>query len=419
MGRLRMLRNTPLHRLLGQEPGRITDELLDAAVSAKVAETDDLDWKSEAPASNHLADSDFPKDVAAMANSGGGVIVYGITEKQKKAEGRKDVGGLTEQHERALRAVAYSSIKPPVLGLAIYVLGDLKRQALVVEVPASTEGPHLIFKNQFFGAPIRNNADTAWMTERQIETAYRARFEERRHIYEAITSLYAEAATNWGNRELATFVAIAHPRIPLTSSARPTRERARDEFQNSTGLTLTFSKNTGTHPLTNVETSNPRPGLRRWVAASTSGVGQWKSAWAAVHDDGSVSLAATVGGHPISGRDLSGYDVNQTALECAVVDFMAIVRAVSESRGTSEYELRLGIESPGESPLEILNVGETGSVHRELTLPIHSFTPIMSTVTADVSLGEFHKRVQQLAVDCINQGGLTNLNAVRNPPDEA
>ncbi|MER8225887.1 hypothetical protein ABTZ58_36190 [Streptomyces sp. NPDC094143] len=52
----------------------MTDELLDAAVEAGVTEADDLDWKSELPPAKGLSQTDFPKDIAAMANSGGGII---------------------------------------------------------------------------------------------------------------------------------------------------------------------------------------------------------------------------------------------------------------------------------------------------------------------------------------------------------
>ena len=74
---------TALHRLLGRGPSPITDDLLDAAVELGLSESDDLDWKSELPPTKGLAETDFPKDIAAMANSGGGVIVYGVNEQQK------------------------------------------------------------------------------------------------------------------------------------------------------------------------------------------------------------------------------------------------------------------------------------------------------------------------------------------------
>ena len=59
---------TPLHRALGLPPSPLTDEILTDAVTAGVTERDDLDWKSELPPIKHLAQTDVPKDIAAMAN---------------------------------------------------------------------------------------------------------------------------------------------------------------------------------------------------------------------------------------------------------------------------------------------------------------------------------------------------------------
>jgi hypothetical protein len=65
---------TPLHRLLGLSPGELNDDIIEAAVAAQVEETDDLDWKSKLPEAKGITNGEFPKDIAAMANSGGGVI---------------------------------------------------------------------------------------------------------------------------------------------------------------------------------------------------------------------------------------------------------------------------------------------------------------------------------------------------------
>lgn len=46
-----------------------------------VSPKSDLDWKSELPSAKGLPQTDFPKDVAAMASSGG-VIVFGVRESQ-------------------------------------------------------------------------------------------------------------------------------------------------------------------------------------------------------------------------------------------------------------------------------------------------------------------------------------------------
>jgi predicted HTH transcriptional regulator len=168
---------TALHRALGVSPGPLTDEQLEAAVRGGVVETNDLDWKAELPPAKGLPQTDFPKDVAAMANSGGGVIVFGVRESQKAATARVDVGEFDETYERSLRSAAITASSPPVFGLDVHRLGAEGERAVVVEIPASVDGPHLIYRNDFFGAPVRNDSDTVWMKERQIEAMYRARFD--------------------------------------------------------------------------------------------------------------------------------------------------------------------------------------------------------------------------------------------------
>ncbi len=130
---------TALHRSLGLPPGPLTDEILDAAITAGVVETDDLDWKSELPPVKGLPQTDFPKDIASMANSGGGMILYGVREDQKAATGRQDTGGdLIEVHERALHSAAITAITPPVFGLEIHQLGTNRVPLLSSSPPVWT-----------------------------------------------------------------------------------------------------------------------------------------------------------------------------------------------------------------------------------------------------------------------------------------
>jgi Putative DNA-binding domain len=103
---------TPVHRLLGLAPEPLSDEMMDEAIARGIAETDDLDWKSKPPPAKGMTKTDYPKGIAAMANSGGGKIVYGITERDKCATGRVDAGELNERLEQTLRSVAVSSIHP-------------------------------------------------------------------------------------------------------------------------------------------------------------------------------------------------------------------------------------------------------------------------------------------------------------------
>jgi predicted HTH transcriptional regulator len=159
-----------------------------------------------------------------MANSGGGVIVCGVLESQKTATTRVDIGELDEAHERSLLSVAVTAITPPVFGLVVHRLDGGGKRAVVVEVPASFDGPHLIYRDEYFGAPVRNGSDTVWMKERQIEAMYRARFNEHRHATEALDALYADASAGRDTGKRAWLIAVAHPRIPRLRDRLTPRE---------------------------------------------------------------------------------------------------------------------------------------------------------------------------------------------------
>jgi hypothetical protein len=411
---------TALHRAVGAPPGPLTDELLDAAVAASATETNDLDWKSELPPAKGLPQTDFPKDVAAMANSGGGVIVYGVRESQRSATSRGDVGEFDEAYERSLRSAAITAISPPVFGLNVYRLGAEGNRAVVVEVPASVDGPHLIYKNDYFGAPVRNDSDTVWMKERQIEAMYRARFEERRHATEALDALFAEASAGRDAGKRAWLIAVAHPRIPRLR-ARLTRDGAREVLSKTEGLALTYAGRGGIHPLENVDRLNPRPGLRRWVAVNTA-TGEhsvWKESWVSIHDDGSVAVAAAVGGHRSSSAGyFEGGQVESSAIECAIADFMALIRATAEATDNDEYDVRVGIDWSGDQPLTILTKDNMGFTYGDVSTPLHRYTPVETSVNAVEPDLDFYWHVHDLARDCVNQGGVSNVLMIHPPPRE-
>lgn len=410
---------TTLHRLLGRDPGPITDEMIDAAVESGLAETDQLDWKSELPPAKGLTQTDYPKDIAAMANSGGGTIVYGVEETQKSATGRRDTGVLAEGYERALRSAAVTGISPPVFGLGIHSLGEDGRRAVAVVVPESVDGPHLIYRGEYFGAPIRNDADTVWMKEREIEAMYRARFEERRHSAEAITNLYDEAAVGRDTRMRAWLIAVAHPRLPVLNRTRPTLAQAKELFRLGGDHGLVYVARNGMHPLDSVDLLNPRPGLRRWVAPNTATTEntRWKESWASIHHDGSVTIATAIGGHRSGDgkRQSPGEWVDSAAIEAAVADLMGLVRATSEQLGTSEYEVRIGIEWMGTAHLLIHTVDGSGFLFDGTSIPLGRYTPVTMTVLADAESVDFYHQVHDLAEDCINQGGVTNVRMIHPP----
>lgn len=406
---------TALHRYLGDPPGPLTDDMIDRSITQGLRETDDLDWKSELPPLGAITNSDFPKDVAAMANSGGGTLVFGITEAQKAATGHHDVGELTESYERALRSAAVTAISPPIFGLEVVPLGGPGNNCVVVVIPPSVDGPHLIYRNDYFGAPIRNDADTVWMRERQIEAMYRTRFEERRHSTELLDKLYSESAAMRSPGSPAWIVAVAHPRLPATLPNRPDQTVARMAFENAGNQALVYVGRGTLHPLEHVDRNNPRTGLRRWTARPTveGDRRRWLEAWISIHDDGSVSLAAAVGGRPVSSTEYNGdHVVHSRDVEVAIADFMGLIREAGDRLGLGEFEVKVGFEWDNTERLQIWTADGMNFPYSGSSIPLAQFTPVEVTVRADAEATDFFQQVHDLALDCVNQGGIANVQTI-------
>ena len=407
---------TALHRALGRQPGALTEELLDEAVSLGISETDDLDWKAALPSEKELAQSDTVKDIAAMANSGGGVIVFGVEEQNKSATGRIDIGEVTEGYERTLRRVAVSGIHPPVFGLGIHRMGGDGSRALVMVVPASVDVPHLIYRGEYFGAPIRNDADTVWMRERQLESLYRARLDDRRVGHAALAHLYEEAQAGRPTSTRAWLIGVARPRVLPSHSDRMTRDDARRIFEDGATLSLHFANRDAVHPLEDVERLNPRPGLRRWIAPK--GRNPLYEAWVSAHDDGSVTLATAVGGRMRSGARVENgpSHINSADIEACIADLMALLRKTSEWRGTGDYELRIGIEWHGDDALIIQTTDQHGYAYDGGSIPLSRYTPVEASIRTDLDDNAFLDQVRELAQDAVNQGGVQNLRSIPPSP---
>lgn len=404
---------TSIHRELGHGPGPFTPGMITDAVAARLAETDDLDWKSKLYEEKNLNQTDFPKDVAAMANRGGGVIVLGVEEADKKATKIVDVGKVTEGYERTLASVAVSAISPPVFGVIVQPITTDQGTVVAVVVPGSSDGPHLIYRNHYFGAPVRNGPDTEWMKERQIEAMYRARFDARRNAANTLEALYREALAGRDTTERAWFIGVAHPRLPIVDHTRPPAAKAQEIFNaaimHSLSLVLTEKAK---RPLHCVDESHLRAGLRRWVAPnSQTGRNSWAESWISVHHDGSVTVTTSIGGRPGIPSGLPGNFIESPEFEAAIADLMGVIRATCVLRGTDEFDVRIGVESEHPDPLLIGYVDDFNNFVHDFSTPIARYTPVTATIRPGDDWNSFHQQAQDLMLDCVNQGGLTQLRA--------
>lgn len=409
---------TALHRHLGRPRGPVDDDLLDAAVEAHLEETDDLDWKKPQRDADHrtrFIDKDFPEDVAAFANAGGGTIVIGVDERNGAATERVDASEWTDADLRKLRAVAASRLHPPVLGLRTHRLNEGDKRALIVVVPASLDRPHLIQNNQHhFAARVRDGSGSRWMNEREIAEAYRGRFTGQRDAAEALNRLYEGACVGLDSHRRVWGIVAARPRIPLSAPAGFTRDEARELLQaagveSEAMLRPEAVRRELAHPLGSVDPDRIRPGLRRWIAPARTNFAPEIGAQAGLHQDGAVTLAAALGDHRVDAWTFASW-----RMEGLVADALGLLRTVAGVTGSVEYETRIGLApwGPQTRPTMIAPNFDYGPWD-DPTGDLDVFEPVDTTITLDNGPAGLLDQARQLAMDCINQGGIDQLMALR------
>jgi hypothetical protein len=127
-----------------------TLEDLNALVANEAHEDIHLDFKASGSLSKEdKKKTEISKDVSAFANSDGGTIVYGMTEKDNKASGLDDgVSGLDREW---LENVITSTINPRIDGIVIHPIEVSNGSfAYIVHIPRSERAPHQAQDKKFY-----------------------------------------------------------------------------------------------------------------------------------------------------------------------------------------------------------------------------------------------------------------------------
>ena len=124
--------------------------------------------------------SELSKDVSAMANSDGGIMIYGIKEKQTPGEPRHGVADSIDAGvdpniitKERLENVLTSNIRPAVDGLQIKAVPlnthNPGRIAYVISIPQSLRAPHQARDKRFYK---RFNFKAEPMEEYEVRSLY-------------------------------------------------------------------------------------------------------------------------------------------------------------------------------------------------------------------------------------------------------
>ncbi|WP_233207542.1 helix-turn-helix domain-containing protein [Herbaspirillum sp. BH-1] len=139
----------------------------------KWPENSTLDFKRQLPTSSGKDKHEFLKDVCSLANSGGGNILFGISEKDGCADLLFPISSeISDAAKRRLGQIVDAGIEPRLVGLNLQHIDVTGGYILVANVPPQFGGPYgmqLEGKSAFY---MRNNTHSVELTYQQLRLAF-------------------------------------------------------------------------------------------------------------------------------------------------------------------------------------------------------------------------------------------------------
>lgn len=147
-------------------------DTLKSFINNGIEESQYIEFKSgEALSKKDAHKKEISKDVSAFANSDGGIIIYGISEKNHKADSFSFIDG-NEFNKEWLEQIISSNINRSIPNLKIFPIrknGNIKETIYVVQIPSSTEAPHMCREKRFYRRAL---FECAIMEEYEIRQLY-------------------------------------------------------------------------------------------------------------------------------------------------------------------------------------------------------------------------------------------------------
>lgn len=147
-------------------------EFIESLIKNEIEESINVEFKSgEALSKLDAKKKEISKDVAAMANSNGGIIVYGLNEVNHKADSISSIDG-DEFSKEWLEQVISSTIQRNIPDLKIFPIrknNDIKQSIYVIQIPESIEAPHISRDKKFYK---RYNFEAVAMEEYEVRSLY-------------------------------------------------------------------------------------------------------------------------------------------------------------------------------------------------------------------------------------------------------
>ncbi|MER5436476.1 ATP-binding protein [Streptomyces sp. NPDC002588] len=175
------LRSRRLEGLFGVRLDAVSHTQIAALKTNAVSESYDLEFKGELYGGNDKAKRDLAGDVAALANTAGGVLLLGVAEDDQARATELPGVALSDAEVLRIRNIVADQVHPlPTFDVKQIEDPDKPGHGiLMIAVPRSPSAPHGVLVNEGLRYPRRNGASIIYLMEAEVAAAYQDRFARR------------------------------------------------------------------------------------------------------------------------------------------------------------------------------------------------------------------------------------------------
>lgn len=342
-----MARFPRLDMLFGRAVAEWDESVLAEAVESAVRENADLDWKEQPYAKYDRVAEEIGKDVAAMANAGGGILVFGVQDRAGHAVELKpfDVALWPGAEQRILHSVA-DKVAPPPLGLSFLRIPATSRPGagyLVAMISRSLDTPHAVRVDDALRYPVRDADQTRTLSESEVAARYRDRFRLRQERQDRLDQVHTEAAEAVQRRDR---ILLSLTLVPDVPGRAPVGKQGVQDLRAWIDDPPWFPS-----PLA-FEWNAIRLGLRKTLgSAELSELGTADWAHVELHEEGSAAVVVDLsrGGLRMGRTSIGGKAPGNTAapllrhLEATIIGglSLAVMHAVGRARCSGDAAVRV------------------------------------------------------------------------------
>ncbi len=232
---LRLISSSPMGCPMSAWPNLLAslsqweNENVDALVRERIAEDPNLDYKQSPWERNDKGKREFLKDVTAMANASGGLLVVGVKENGNGVPvERVHVEDAQAELER-MGQIVNACIKHRIPGLDFTVVGE-QPVAILIHVPQSLSAPHAYEFNGRLYFHKRHGRENLPMSIDEIHASVIESVRHEAQVEEFVVRRVDDIVTEFG--------AYAKPFIVVTATPIPLRSGSLDVLDESTKSTL-------------------------------------------------------------------------------------------------------------------------------------------------------------------------------------